>query len=278
MIARAAAWRSVPASAAAAIAAPAEAALILRIALAAAIAAPAAGVLRLVLPDSRELRGAAIATAVALGALAAHVTGTGPYAMRLAWPIGIAFAITLVIELARGKWSGPTALITCFLLCVFIYEGREAPGRLRWSHRAEAATTALEAVQRPPSAGADPYTAVLASVAQGATVAVWVSEPERLDYARLRIIDLRTPAGARWRDHRWDARPSRLATLLASLGASFALIERDDEAVQRTQTDLLYRLVCQTALPICADDLEAIALTHPVIARNGNVVLVDLRP
>jgi hypothetical protein len=277
LIARVVAWRSVPQLAHAAIAPPGEAHLVLRVVLAAAIAVPAGYVLRLILPGSRELRWPAIATAVALGALAAHVTGAGPYAMRMVWPIAIAFALSLVIELAQTRWSGSAGLVTAFVLCALIYEGREAPGRLRWSRRVATAATSIEVLQRPPAELAEPYAELLAGVPAGASVAVWVNEPERLDYTRLRIIDLRTPAGARLRAHRWDLHASKLAQL-AALTASFVLIERDDAHVQRTQTDLLYRFVCQTALPICADDLEAIALAHPVVARRDNLVLVALRP
>ena len=112
----------------------------------------------------------------------------------------------------------------------------------------------------------------------GATVAVWVDEPELLDYARFRIVDLRSPAVARLRTFRWEPHTSQLASLVATLGASFLVIERDDARVRRIQSDLLYRFLCQEQRPICADDLEAIALHHPVVAGSGNLQLVDLRP
>jgi len=311
LVARTIAWRAVP-EAARAVLAPREAALAGRLLLAAAIAIPAAFVLRLALPGHRA-RGVTVATAVALGALAAHVTGAGPYAMRLAWPIGIAFAITVVIELAchrtpgpsldptsgaspgasPGLSLGPAALITTLVMVVFLQEGREAPGRLRWSRRLAAAATNLEALEdlgdhgadrdardarrRPPTGAAEPYAELLASVPPGATVAVWVAEPERLDYARHRIVDLRTPGGARLREFRWPAHASPFVPLLAQLPAAFLLIEADDAHVQRVQTDLLYRFVCQPERPICADDLEAIAQGHPIAAQRDNLRLVDLR-
>jgi len=278
LVARIAAWRSVPLLARAAIASPPQAMLALRLLLGAAIASPAACVLRLALPASRALRWAAIATAVALGALVAHVTGAGPYALRLAWPIAIAFAITLVIELARSRWSGPTALIASLVMCVFLYEGREAPGRLRWSRRMAAAATGIAYLQYPPGDAAAPYDPLLASVPPGATVAVWVTEPERLDYTRHRIVDLRTPAVARLRDRRWGARAPALDPLLAALSASFLLLEGDDAHVKRIQTDLLYRFACGVQLPICADDLEAIARNHRIVARRDNLALVELVP
>ncbi|HEU4731976.1 MAG TPA: hypothetical protein VFT22_28970, partial [Kofleriaceae bacterium] len=87
LLARVAAWHAVPQLARAALAPPARAALVVRALLTLAIAAPATSLLRLIVPDSRELRWPAIATAVALGALAAQLTGAGPYAMRMAWPI-----------------------------------------------------------------------------------------------------------------------------------------------------------------------------------------------
>lgn len=302
LVARMLAWRAVPPLAHAALAAPSQSALVLRVLLAAAIAVPSAFVLRLIVPESPSFRFAATATATALGALAAHLTGAGPYAMRLAWPIAFAFAITVVIELARSqplqgpsphgepaarvaadgnraRWLGlrPAALIAALLLCLIIHEGRAAPGDLRWSRRMAAAATGIEHLQRPASASAAPYAAVLASAPPGATVAVWVSEPERLNYARHNIVDLRTPAGAHLRDFRWAAHPSGVASLLVQLSAAFLLIEGDDARVWRAQTDLLYRFTCQHPLPACADDLEAIALGHPEVARRGNLRLIDLR-
>jgi hypothetical protein len=284
VVARMLAWRSVPLIAHAA--GPPELALVLRLALAAAIAAPAACVLRLALPDSRALRWAALATVVALGAIAAQVTGAGPYSRGLAWPIAIAFAITVAVELARTRWSGPAALVTSLVLCVVVAEGRAAPGPLRWSHRLADATTTIAYLAHPPAEPPEPYSALLASVPTGATVAVWVIEPERLDYADHRIIDLRTPAGARLRGDHWSRDPANLRSstgaaleaVLAALPTSFLLIEdRDARAQSRGPTSALFhRLACQTLPAVCADDLEAIARRHRTIAQHGPVRLVEL--
>jgi hypothetical protein len=280
LVTRMVAWRSVPMIAHASLTAPAQTAFVLRLVLTAAIAAPAALVLRLALPDSRALRSAATATAVALGAVAAHLTSAGPYSLRLAWPIAIAFAITLAIELARTRTSGVAALISSLVLCVLIYEGREAPGRLRWSRRLAQAATGVEYLQRPPGGAAAPYARLLADVPPGATVAVWVTAPEQLDYARHRIVDLRTPIGTRLRQLRRDPRGSRLEALLTALSASFLLVETDDARAERAQRRWLYGLLCRDAptdRPWCADNLEVIALRHPVVARRDHLQLVDLR-
>ncbi|MGH2899730.1 MAG: hypothetical protein ACRDMZ_13740, partial [Solirubrobacteraceae bacterium] len=169
------------------------------------------------------------------------------------------------------------AMITVLVLCVLLHEGQQAPGRLHWSRRMTAAAGAIDTLRRPPATPTDTYRAILASVPAGATVAVWVDEPELLDYARFRIVDLRSPAVARLRTFRWEPHTSQLASLVAAVSASFLVIERDDARVRRAQTDVFVRFLCQTERPFCADDLEAIALRHPVVAGSGNLQLVDLR-
>jgi hypothetical protein len=275
LVARMIAWRSVPAVAHAVLAGPQPAALVLRLALAVAIAVPSAGVLHVALPDSRAMRSAAIATAAALGAVIAHVTSSGPYALRLLWPIAIAFAVILVIELARTRASGAAAMIGALVLCILVQEGREAPGRLRWARRMATAATAIDAVEHPPADPPAPYADLLARVPRGATVAVWVTAADQLDYAHHRIVDLRTPAGARLRQHRNGS--ARLDSLLIQLSAQFLLVDRDDANVLRGQTSILYRWLCPAPIAPCADELETLAFEHPVVARRGNALLVDLR-
>jgi hypothetical protein len=281
-IARAAAWRSISPGAAAAVAALAAApgaapaaAIAVRAALTAALAVPGATLLRLALPG-RTLATAATATAVALGVVVTHLAVAGHHSVRLAWPIAIGFALALVTELARSRRSGPAALIAALALCAVIHDGLEATGHRRWPVRLAAAATDLGYVRRPPAA-ADPYAALLAGVPAGATVAVWLAEPERLDYARHRILDLRTPAGARLREHLWRSHAPAAAPLLAALRADYLLFEADDARVLRIQTDLLYRWLCRTPRPICDDDLEAVARDHPVAAERAGLRLIDLR-
>jgi hypothetical protein len=275
VIARAVASRAVPTLAHEALATPRQLALIARLALAAAIAVPGAYVLQLALPGSRGVRWAAVATAVALGALAAQLTGAGGYSLRLAWPIAIGFVLSLAIELARSRWAGPAALFTSLVLCVVVVEGRDAPGRLRWSRRVAELAAGIYAVERPPGDGADPYAAVLAGVPAGATIAIWVSEPERLDYRRYRIFDLRTPAGAHLRATDPTRRP-RLAALLGALAADYLLVEADGARAQRARRDLIVRLVCQAWPAACGDDLEALAHDHRIVAQHNNVQLIEL--
>jgi hypothetical protein len=278
VLARAAAWRSIPPGAAAAVAALAAApgaSFVVRAGLTAAIAIPGAALLQLALPG-RELATAATATAVALGALVTHLAVAGPHSVRLAWPIAIGFALALVIELGRSRRSGPAALITALALCAVIHDGLETTGHRRWSTRLAAAASDLVYVRRPP-ATADPYAALLASVPPGDTVAVWVAEPERIDYTRHRIFDLRAPGTARLHEHLWRSHAPAAAPLLTELRADYLLIEADDARVLRTQTDLLYRWLCRTPRRICDDDLESAAGDHPIAAERAGLRLIDLR-
>jgi hypothetical protein len=285
-IARALAWRTIapggaPAVQAALRALGAEPAMSLaglaaRAGLAAAIAFPVAWLLRLAVPDSRGLRVAAATTAVALGAVVARLVGSWPFALRLVLPIAIGFAIALIVELARSRRTGAAALIGSLALCAVIHEGASTTGRRRWSVRLSAAAADIAYVRRPPAAPAAVYAPLLAGVPAGATVAAWVAEPERLDYARHRIVDLRAPATARLRDHRWVPHASTAAPLLDGLAADYLLIEADDARVLRTQTDLFYRWLCRTWQPICDDDLEAIARDHRAVAERAGVRLIDL--
>lgn len=283
VLARTIAWHPVSDAARKLIAAPPQLALIVRALLAALIALPAIGVLRLALPESRAVRRAALATTVGLAALAAHLIVPGAYSMRMAWPIAIAFGVVLVIELARTRWAGPAALITSLVLCVLIWEGRDAPARLRWSQRLAVAAANLDDVKWtawPRGSSLDPYRPLLDAADPGTTIAVWVGQPEQLDYARHRIIDLRGPATARLRVHRWVPTPPRLASLVGELSADYLLVEADDAHVRRIQTDVLYRVLCSaadTAPAICLDSLEALARAHTVIAEQGGVRLIDLR-
>jgi len=114
---------------------------------------------------------------------------------------------------------------------------------------------------------------------RGATVAVWVAAPEQLDYTRHRIVDIRTPMGVALRGGRHDPRGGKLEALLGSLSASFLLIEADEARAERGQPRWLERLLCSPAAdrPWCADNLEGIALRHPIARRLGSFRLVDLR-
>lgn len=210
--------------------------------------------------------------------IASGLLGERAYATRLVWPIAIAAGLVAAIELSRALTLTTGALLGSLVAMLLVHEGREASGRARWTRRYLDLAANIEYVrhagQRAPVAGG--YAAVLRHAPAGATVALWVTRPERLDYARHHFVDLRTPRGARLRVHRWDTHTSRLAQLLAATHAQYLLLETDDRATERIHKSWLERFVCTTWTPACADDLEALALEHPVVASDRGVRLIDL--
>jgi hypothetical protein len=212
-----------------------------------AIAIPAAALLLLPFgPDrSRAQRSAAWATAAGI----AGVGLSSGYAAQFLWPIVLAYIAKLVVELARGDAAPPaTALVVALLAAVWIYDGRETAGRARWSHRYSELVFGVDYLHRvgdrAPAGGS--YDRALAAVPTGATVAVWVTRPEQLDYRAHRIVDLRTPRWAHLRK-----RPDELAALIAKTGADYLVVERDD-------------------------DLDPILRDRPLVATDGIVRVVKL--
>ncbi len=115
---------------------------------------------------------------------------------------------------------------------------------------------------------------MLATVPAGARVAVWVAYPEHLDYSRHRFVDVRTPQTARFRELVYGAHRSRFGNLLR--GTQYMLVEREDHRVERSQGNLVHRLLCTELNAGCADDLELLLLRSRVIASDGSLQLVAL--
>jgi hypothetical protein len=274
-VARVLAWSSIPA-AARALVEPWRTPLGAQLAIAAGVAAACAP---LVLVAWREasLRWLAIGAALAIGGIAGQLTGDRPYAATFLWPLAIAAALALAVEIARNRKVTTAALLVSLLAAVFIHEGRTASGRRRWVRRyltlaenIEHLRTAREAA--PVSGG---YAPLLRDVPAGAVVAVWVARPERLDYAAPhRVIDLRTPRAA-WirRDHPF-ARGAPLDALLAHVRADFLLLEDDGRTAARSAR---FGPLCATVPAFCTDDLESLALRHRTVAAAGGIRLLDLR-
>lgn len=229
---------------------------------------------------SATLRWFGLATAFTLAGLVGEVTGDRPYALRFLWPVIIAFAVLLVIELARARTLSTALMIFTLLVGAIILHGRTTSGRVKWARRVLDYSTHvgyLSAVgdDAPISGG---YARLLAQVPRDSTVAVWVTRPERLPYGNApRIVDLRTPRTAHLRRHRWELHASKLETVARTAGARYVLIERDDQRAARARANPLYRALCATPRAACADDLELLTVNHPVIAEADGVQLVQLR-
>lgn len=273
--ARVVAWSTVPA-AARALVEPWRTPLGAQLAITAGVAAACAP---LVIVAWREaaLRWLALGAALTIGGIAGQLTGERPYAATFLWPLAIAAALALAIEIARNRKVTTAALLVSLLAAVFIHEGRTASGRRRWVRRyltfaenIEHLRTSREAA--PVSGG---YAPLLRDVPAGAVVAVWVARPERLDYAAPhRIIDLRTPRAAWMRRDHPLARGAPLDALLAHVRADFLLLEADDRTAARAAR---FRALCITVPAFCTDDLESLALRHLTLAESGGIRLLDLR-
>ena len=252
--ARGLAWSSVPADARAFLAPPSHA-LGLQLALAAGAAAACAPLVAVTWRE-RPLRWFGAGAALAIAGVASQLTGERPYATGFLWPLAIAGAIAIVIELARTRRSTTGALLISLVVMVLIYEGRAAGGRKRWARRYIDLALDVEYLRtaRDPAPISSGYEPLLRHLPPGATVAVWVLRPDRLDYsAPLRLFDLRTPRAAWLRGPSWPPDRAPLDDFLALAGADYLLLEE------------------------AAPGLEAVARRHPVIAQTGGVRLIDLR-
>jgi hypothetical protein len=193
----------------------------------------------------------------------------------LVWPIALAYLAKLVIDFARRERLGAASLIVALLGVGWIYEGRDTTGRARWSHRYTELLYGIEYLHRvgdaAPAGGS--YASVLAAIPAGATVAVWVARPELLDYRVHRIVDLRTP---RWA----PARKSGFARLVATTGADYLLVERDDASRERAEHDLIYRALCAADREgsLCGDELDAFVRERPILATDGLLRVVRIAP
>jgi hypothetical protein len=242
--------------------------LILRVVVFVAVLALACPLLVLV----ARSRWAAYATAAGIAGILSELAGDRPYATRFLWPIALALVLVLAIQLARRAVT-PASLVVTALGVLLVYEGATAQGRLGWTRRYSELLEGVEYLRHVPAARMDrDYERVLASVPAGETVAVWVAHPERLDYARYHVIDLRTPRIARYRDFVYGPHRSRLGQLLR--GAHYVLVEREDFRVARSQGNVIYRALCAELHAGCADDLELLVLQSRSLARDGNVQLV----
>lgn len=214
----------------------------------------------------------AIAALLGLAGILSQLTGTRPYAVQLAWPIVVAAGLAIGIGALRTSAvdARAVALVVALLAAFQIYDGRDVPGRVRWSRRYSELASGIEYLRHayPGSAHPDPYAQALAAVPPGSTVAVWVARPELLDVRRNRILDLRTPRGA-----------ARRTAILRALQPEYLLVEDDHLPAERARRDLWFRLACseQSAQAFCLDEFQAIVQKSPQVASDGTLRVVRLR-
>lgn len=250
----------------------------MRLALFAGLGLPAAAVAAFAFRQSAQ-RWLAVGGVLAAISIATGALGDRAYAMRLLWPLGLAAGLAIAIHLSRALTLTVAAMIGSVIALVLVHEGRDATGRTKWTRRYLELAQSIEYVRHTgtdaPVAGG--YARLLAQVPPGSSVALWVSRPERIDYRALRFVDLRTPRAARLRVHRFEPHMSRMAQLVTATGADYLLLEEDLRGAVRIRESWAERFVCSAWSPACADDLEALALDHPIVGSDRGVRLVDLR-
>jgi hypothetical protein len=135
--------------------------------------------------------------------------------MQILWPVALAGGVALVAVLARQHTPSRTVLVVAMLGCILVYEAQTTAGRRAWAWRTYDLMFDVQAA-RHVAPQAAPYRQLLARVPRGQRVAVWVTQPELLDYARHAIIDLRTPRAAK---------SGKLDRLLAATRADWLVVE-----------------------------------------------------
>jgi hypothetical protein len=158
--------------------------------------------------------------------------------------------LVVAIEVVRGKKLAVASLVISLTIAVLVTEAQVATGRTRWTRRAIDLAGNIEYtrhVDDAPTIGG--YAALLAQVPAGATIAIWIARPERLDYAHHQIIDLRTPRVAPLRGK------AQLTDLATAARVQYLLVELDDRR-------------------ITADDLAALAAHGRIVATAPGLRLV----
>lgn len=166
--------------------------------------------------------------AASLGMISGGVASTFDYGSRFVWSLAVAFIIFLGIRVARrGRTRNVIPFFFAFAACIALYEGNNTRGRFRWYRRILDMASAARFVTIAPRVplGLRSYGDLLADVPAGSTVAVWVAHPERLDYRRFRIVDVRTP--------RIPAK--RLPGVLADLRPDYVLVEDYPDLLPRSR-------------------------------------------
>jgi len=277
-VAREAAWSEVD-SVARTLIEPRRGSTLIRLFTSLAIGFAVLPALLLVVPRETEmhtLRWLACATAAGIGGVAGKIAGERLFGVRSLWILTIAAVVVLVVEVSRRRELDRLAFGVVIVLSLIVWEARSEPGRGRWSWRYYELMHDVEYTRHASTEGGA-YAEVLATVPAGDRIAVWVTRPELLDYARYKVIDLRTPRAAKLRDP--IGSDSRLRRLVHASRARWLLFEVDEGYHNRRPGSRLHELLCPRGSreDWCTDALERIMRDHPVVASQHGIALFELR-
>lgn len=222
---------------------------------------------------SRIVRWCAVAAVASAGCVLGRLTAIAPYYDRYLWPIFIATALVLVIEGTRS--ASALALVLATAAVLLGYDARFAHGHQRLRVHYGDLVTSLAYVRgamTPPAT--DPDYERLLALAPQAPLAVWVVRPERLDYKRHAIIDLRVPRISRERARPWQ--PEKADGVIRVLRAAklhYLLIEDDGAAQRYADENPVAAVMCGDH---CVDPLERMLSSQRLLGSAGATRLYEL--
>jgi hypothetical protein len=247
---------------------------LISLAIAAAVLPPVALVL---LRVDRIARWAALAAVVSIACIAGQLTATasGLYYGKYIWPVVLAAALIVVVDVARSGRASALAMVLTSAAVLLGYEPRLAHGHKRpVVHYADLVANIAYARTAEPRAAKDPDYDRLLALVPGGRVGVWVVRPERLDYTHHAIVDLRVPRVWRDRARPWqpEARDS-VIRLLRAEKLRYLLIEDDGAAQRYSEENPVAGWLCGDH---CLDPLERVLASQHLLGTSGATRLYEL--
>lgn len=272
----------------------------LRLAAAAAVTAALAPLVRCLVAE----RGVAVVLAAALAAACAPFAATRPHAGAYALVGALALVAFAAARLARlaaaaapsakeaasassvgaanassvevapppSPWSLAAAVLSLLLL-VSLYEAQERGGGQRWSYRWTALSSAAGYLAAGPVAPPSIASAALLSIPDGATVVLWLGQPEHLSHRRHRLLDVRTPFLAAL----LDRSPERFLRALLAARPSYLLYE--PPLLDRSPARSIWRPPwLAKPCPRCSDPFAEILAPYRTVWEGEGLRLVSFAP
>lgn len=175
-----------------------------------------------------------------------------------------------------SSWSLAAAMLSLLLL-VSLYEAQERGGGQRWSYRWTALSSAAGYLAAGPVAPPSTASAALLSIPDGATVALWLGQPEHLSHRRHRLLDVRTPFFAAL----LDRSPERFLRALLAARPSHLLYAPPllDRSTHRSIWRSIWRpLWLAKPCPRCSDPFAEILAPYRTVWEGEGLRLVSFAP
>jgi hypothetical protein len=227
--------------------------------------------------SSRVVRRAALATVTSIACMEGHLTESAPYYSRYLWPLVTAFVLILIVEVARTAPARISALAMVLAAggVLLGYEARLARGHQRLILQYGDLVTNIEYARRAlPRTVTDPDYEQLLALVREDRVGVWVVRPERIDYSRHAVVDLRVPRLWRQRAYPWEpADADGLIRVLRATQLRYLLIEDDGAGRRYAAENPILDLLCGEQ---CGDPLARMLAGQHLLGTAGATRLYEL--